>query len=46
MDDTEKRLVANMHKEGVSWNKMCKIAERSTDTIQSIITCSKGVKKM
>ena len=43
VNDTERRLVLNMHKEGVSWDMMLKITQRSTDTIHKIVTTGKGV---
>ena len=45
VDDTERRLVRNMKKEGVSWTSIQKITGRSSDTLLNILAPPKGVKK-
>ena len=45
VEAVETRLVKNMVKEGISWNKIKKITGRSSETINKILHPPKGVKK-
>ena len=45
VDETERRLVRNMKREGVAWSTIQKVTGRSTDTIRSILAKKRGKPK-